>query len=93
MRLRRARYGDASTVEPTTGAVTASVQDTLVDDNSVERQREAPVDRSSTFQASDDSADDDAVKDLGVTDSDVVRLSSERSPLDFPDDEFVSLGV
>jgi len=73
IRLRRARYGDASIVELTADAVvTASVQTTLTDDKSVERLRVELVDRSSTFHASDD----DTEIDFKVVDSDVLRGSS-----------------
>lgn len=81
IRLRRARYGDASIVELTAAAVvTASVQTTLTDDESVERLRVELVDRSSTFHASDD----DAEIDFEVVDSDVLRGGSS---VDFPGEE------
>jgi len=85
IRLRRARYGDASIVELTAAAVTESVQTTLA---SVERLRAPPTDRSSTFHVSaGDAVDgDDAEINLGVVDTDVLRLSL----VDLADELFVS---
>ena len=74
MRLRRARYGDASMVELTDAAAsTASVQTTGADE-SLERLRGPPVDRSS---ASDDNSTDDveAEVDFGVADVGAFHVS------------------
>lgn len=77
--MRRDRYGDASIVELTVDVVTASVQVTFTDVQSLERLRVALIDRSSTFHASDD----DTQIDFGVVDSDVLR----ESLFDFPGEE------
>jgi len=62
----------------------------------VEQLRAPLTDRSRTFHVSDDNAvddDDDAkIDSLEVVDTDVFHLSSGRSPLVFPDKQFVSLG-
>jgi len=84
MRLRRARYGDASIVELVSAGVTASVHEIFADE-SMERLRAPPVDRSRTFHVSDNSADDDddPEVDLGV----VLHLSPD---LGFADEQFFS---